>query len=302
MLTNQRNYCNFVRIVEGGGISSPMVKTYDVRDKFPTETSDMKQTITRTVVDTTVKKVAVIGDIHGTTKFIDGYIHILKHNNYVDKIIVMGDHFDPYDEIPFETMVERYEEFVNCMKHDDRIISLLGNHDLARYIIKTDQTSRTAKFHTTIRKISELIESNLDESRIMFTMGEYLFSHAGVSEYWMNSVAEPQGYNFETLNKKGWTREELCKILNYYKWDFSGWGNNPYQSPIWIRPEMLVKHPYGNYIQVVGHTLMCIELYRKKFKVDAEDIDGFYKTVMCNGKDLWFTDNDGNPEYLILTI
>ena len=41
-------------------------------------------------------KVAVIGDIHGTTKFIDCYNNIQKNDTDVDKIIVLGDWFDPY--------------------------------------------------------------------------------------------------------------------------------------------------------------------------------------------------------------
>ncbi len=291
----------FVKII---GEESP---TETIELEKPTDTSIVKQAVNRVLVDTTVKEVAVIGDIHGTTKFIDGYNHILKHNNHVDKIIVMGDHFDPYENVPFEVMVERYEEFIDCMKHDDRIISLLGNHDLSRYIIGDDETSRSERFHVHVEKLGDLIESNLDKSRLIYELDGYLFSHAGVSEYWVNTVAEPNGYNFEKLKKVGWTPDELFCIARYSIKDFSGWGNSPYQGPTWIRPAMLAKYPYGNYHQVVGHTMICIEQNREfcfggsDFNVE-ECENGFYKVKMVNDKDLWFVDNEGKSEYLVLSL
>ena len=80
-------------------------------------------------------KVAVIGDIHGTTKFLECYKKIQENDSDVDKIIVLGDWFDPYIEVDLDTMIERYNEFVNVWKSDSRIISILGNHDIAGYII-----------------------------------------------------------------------------------------------------------------------------------------------------------------------
>jgi predicted phosphodiesterase len=47
-------------------------------------------------------KVAVIGDIHGTTKFLDCYMKIQQNDPKVDKIIVLGDWFDPYDNIDLD--------------------------------------------------------------------------------------------------------------------------------------------------------------------------------------------------------
>ena len=96
---------------------------------FTTKPEVSKQTSERVLVDLTeCEKIAVIGDIHGTLKFIKGYEHILKHNDDVSKIVVLGDHFDPYGSVDFETMVERYNTFISCMKMDNRIVSILGKH------------------------------------------------------------------------------------------------------------------------------------------------------------------------------
>ena len=106
-------------------------------------------------------KIAVIGDIHGTTKFLECYKNIQKNDSDVEKIIVLGDWFDPYVVIDFDTMIERYNEFVKIWKSDDRIISILGNHDLAGYIISNDSTNRTLRFDKMRRQISEVIEANI---------------------------------------------------------------------------------------------------------------------------------------------
>lgn len=256
--------------------------------------------------DVTCVEVAVIGDIHGTTKFIEGYEHILKNNNQVKKIVVTGDHFDPYDDIPFDTMVGRYKDFLSCMKNDNRIVSLLGNHDLTSYIIKKDKTNRTISERKPHETISSLIESNLENSRIMYKCGNYLFSHAGVSEVWMEKIAEPISFDFEKLNKVGWNADELSALVDFYPFDFSGYGNNPNQGPTWLRPYNLIEYPYGEYNQVVGHTMVCIENNRKFLIEDygykTETYGNFYKVKMKNGKYVWFSDNAGDSEYLVLEI
>lgn len=99
----------------------------------------------------------------------------------------------------------------------------------------------------------------------------------------------------------------MCSIAKYSIQDFSRWGNSPYQGPTWIRPTMLAKHPYGNYHQVVGHTMICIEQNREfcfggsDFNVEKSE-NGFYKVKMINDKDLWFVDNEGKSEYLVLSL
>lgn len=282
-------------------------KDDEVVENEDTMTALRKAVITSLETEVTTVQVAVIGDIHGTNKFIDGYEHILKNNNQVDKIIVMGDHFDPYDDISFDTMVWRYEFFTECMKTDDRIVSLLGNHDLARYVIWKDQTSRSEYNPKKVEKIRELITKNLPYSRLIFEYGNYLFSHAGVSDMWVNDIAKIRyGYKYKDLKKVGWEAEELCKLAEYYHFDYSGWGNNPFQNPTWIRPISLCECPYGDFDQVVGHTMVCKEDVRDFIFPSPDRIPveagGFWKVKMDNGKDLWFTDNDGKPEYLVLEI
>lgn len=69
---------------------------------------------------------------------------------------------------------------------------------------------------------------------------------------------------------------------------------------------MLIKYPYGDYNQVVGHTMVCNDDNRRfcieDFGYTTEKDGNFYKAKMENGKYAWFTDNAGDPEYLVLKI
>ena len=234
-------------------------------------------------------KVAVIGDIHGSTKFLECYKNIQEKDPDVDKIIVLGDWFDPYDRIDLETMIERYNEFVKIWKSDDRIISILGNHDIAGYIIQNDCTNRTIKFGEARRLIIDAIEPNLSESYLTYKVGDYIFSHAGVSQDWLNDIAQYEDCNYvdDIINcKKGWTAKELSDICTFYPYDLSDCGGDVHQSCVWIRPYTLYECAIDGYNQVVAHSR----------------VKEITKVQLKNEKDLWLVDDCQKPNYLILNI
>lgn len=231
-------------------------------------------------------KVCVIGDIHGTMKWHDCYKKIKDNDNDCDKIIVCGDWFDPYDDISLDTMIERYHEFINDMNNDDRIISLIGNHDIDGYIID-GETNRTCRNRTSRKLISEEISSNLSNSYLVYKIGNWLFSHAGVSQDWFDSIED--GKNIILSNKKGWTSQELNDLCVFYPMDFSGYGNNSMQGCTWIRPQALINNHIEGYNQVVGHTRVN-EITNLKVIDNSLDVD------------IWLVDNCGEPKYLTLEI
>lgn len=234
-------------------------------------------------------KVAVIGDIHGTTKFIDCYNNIQKNDTDVDKIIVLGDWFDPYIEVDLDIMIERYNEFINICKSDDKIISILGNHDIAGYIIQNDCTNRTIRFGKRRQRITDVIEQNLSESYLTYKVGDYMFSHAGVSKEWLNDISQYSCCNYvdDIMNcKKGWNEDELSDICVFYPFDFSGCGENEHQSCVWIRPQALYDCAIDGYHQIVAHTR----------------VEEITKVSLKNGKDLWLVDDEQKPNYLIINI
>lgn len=289
-------------------IKFPTIPEYDIIEEeieLKTKDSSLKKSVSvKLDTDLGFDEVAVIGDIHGTSKFIDGYENILKNNNNIKKIIVMGDHFDPYINIPFELMVDRFLEFLHCLENDNRIISLIGNHDLSGYILKGEQTNRTELDIKKSEKITELVEQILPKSRLVYQQGDFLFSHAGVSDWWVKMVETQKGYDFETIKKIGWTDEELLDIVSYYPYDCSGWGDDPCQSPVWIRPQSLIDFPYKNFNQVVGHTKTksVFFIFENDIETEIKNFENFYKIKMKNNKYVLFSDNDGESDYLIISI
>lgn len=237
-------------------------------------------------------KVAAIGDIHGTTKFQDCYDQINNSDKDIDKIIVLGDWFDPYDDIPFEAMLERYHYFIECCEKDDRIVSILGNHDLEGYII-CGETHRTAKSRRYRQTISEEITKNLPNSYLVYKIGDWLFSHAGVSEDWFNYV---KNYNPEyakrlLTNQKGWTPDELGDICSFYPLDYSCYGDHTYQGCTWIRPSALLRSHLEGYNQIIAHTQV-----EEFVNLKNEDPDNKLDV------DIWMIDNQRKSEYFTIKI
>ena len=130
-------------------------------------------------------------------------------------------------------MIERYNEFVNIWKSDSRIISILGNHDIAGYIIYNDCTNRTIKFGTMAKRITTAIESNLSESYLIYKIGDYIFSHAGVKSRVVNDIQYPyHNYAEDIMNcKKRMDRQTSYPIyVLFIHFDWSGNGSNKHQS------------------------------------------------------------------------
>lgn len=237
-------------------------------------------------------KVACIGDVHGTTKFIDAYMDIVENHKDIEKIIVFGDWFDPYKDIDVDLMIERYNEAWDIMSKDDRCVCLIGNHDISGYIIHDGGTNRTFRNPGKFNKIRDAVLSHIDECYLVYNIGNYLFSHAGVSQTWFDEVFTPNKqrlFNDLDLFQKGWEPSVLDNIAGFSTRDYTGYGDNEYQGPTWIRPTTLINCMYGNYDQVVAHTRL-------------EKIVNVKDAFTELDKNLWIIDNSQGSEYLILDV
>lgn len=89
--------------------------------------------------------------------------------------------------------------------------------------------------------------------QMCYRYDNYLFTHAGVTKTWLknnNYNSEQTIDEFinnlfkENIQPFGFTRGE----------NYSSYGDDVCQTPIWVRPSSLVKDCVDNFIQVVGHT------------------------------------------------
>ncbi len=142
-----------------------------------------------------VKKVLVIPDIHGETFWIEP---VQKHIDQVDRIVFLGDYLDPYrqfeDEYNPDVVFNNMMDIVNLkLINKDKVVLLKGNHDF-HYTSKRAMELACAsrcdkrnwhKFNNLFNDYDDLFKLAHLESIKGIT---YLFSHAGITTYWINKV------------------------------------------------------------------------------------------------------------------
>jgi len=204
-------------------------------------------------------KTIVLGDTHGRS-----FWKLITHQENPDRVIFIGDYFDSYDISGVE-QIQNFKEIIEYKnKGINEVILLIGNHD---YHYMKGVTERYSGYqHNLATSIQFELEDNKQHLQMAYQMGEFLFTHAGVSSEFMDSV----------FGKGGWKTEEIVDLLNEqfkYKPQTFGfglavdikkmswldpYGDNKEQSPIWIRPRSLMtanrETLRKQVIQVVGHT------------------------------------------------
>lgn len=247
-----------------------------------------------------MKRTLVLGDIHGRSLW-----KRIVEQEQPDRVVFIGDYFDSYDLSTTEQLhnfkeIIEYKEtsFTNGGKEDQhktKVILLIGNHDFHYMSGITEQYSGYQ--HRSSPIINQIIEENKHHLQMAYKMGDFLFTHAGVSSAFMDNV----------FGDEGWSVDNVADLLNdlfKYKpnlFEFGAMvstkkltyldphGDNTEQSPIWIRPSSLM---YVNHktlrkqiIQVVGHT-----------QVSKIDVEG-----KADGNHYWFIDCLGTSgQYMII--
>jgi hypothetical protein len=200
-------------------------------------------------------KTVVIGDVHGRSL----WKLIVNQEQDADRIIFIGDYFDSF-EISGVEQIQNFKEIIEYKETSGKeVITLIGNHDY-HYFPEIGYTGTSGYQKGIAPSINQVIDENRQYLQMAYSFDEFLFTHAGVSPEFMDQVFGPNG----------WSEDNVVELLNdlfKYKpksFDFNGfdpYGDNTYQTPIWIRPRSLMaankKHDKGlkkKYIQIVGHT------------------------------------------------
>ena len=202
-----------------------------------------------------------IGDIHGRTIWKD----IVDAHPDASTINFIGDYFDSFDISPVEQLhnIGQIVEFKKDKNFPGRtkVNLLIGNHDHHYWPgVGGSGTSGYQVVHSF--QFEQFFNINKAHFKMAALVGNVLCTHAGVSPIF--------------LKDNGWNEgDDIVEFLNdlfTYKprvFQFNGrnpYGDDIYQTPIWIRPRSLQnsnkeKYPYNGstyikdrYIQVVGHT------------------------------------------------
>ena len=199
-------------------------------------------------------KTIVIGDVHGRSLW-----KLIVNQENPDRVIFIGDYFDSF-EISGVEQIQNFKEIIEYKKTSGKeVITLVGNHD-HHYYPEVGYTGTSGYQSRIAPSITQVINENRQHLQMAYSFDEFLFTHAGVSPTFMDGE----------FGEEGWVEDNVVELLNdlfKYKpksFDFNGtdpYGDNTYQTPIWIRPRSLMavnkKHNKGlkkKYIQIVGHT------------------------------------------------
>jgi len=194
-----------------------------------------------------MNKTVILGDTHGRSH----WKQIIASEN-PDRVIFIGDYFDSFDNTAVEQM-HNFQEIIDWKQSgQSEVIMLIGNHD---YHYMRGVTQYYSGYQSGARPaIEQLLYENRQHMQMCYQMGDFLFTHAGVSYDWLK------------INKwEGWesVEEKVNDLWEYTPNVFSFAGRDPYgdskiSSPIWIRPYSLQAANRDTlrdqFIQVVGHT------------------------------------------------
>lgn len=199
-------------------------------------------------------KTVVIGDLHGSNV----WQNIIDYN-LPKRVIFLGDYFDSFDISPIEQL-KNFRNIVSYknMNSDVEVVMLVGNHDhhYLPYIGNSNTSGYNAAF--ALQFGEELMKADL---KMAYEFDNYLFSHAGVSHTFYTKYFQDEEDIKEVADNINalfhYKPKAFCFADNY----LDPYGDDIFQSPIWIRPLSLIKDNRNsflkhNYIQIFGHTQM----------------------------------------------
>ena len=243
-------------------------------------------------------KTVVIGDVHGRSL----WKLIVNQEQDADRIIFIGDYFDSFD-IKGEEQLNNFLDIIEFKKSTDKeVIMLIGNHDY-HYFPEVGDNGTSGYQSMFSYQIRPVLDTNREHLQMAYQFDEYLFSHAGVSSKFMDSVFGVDGWKVETIV------EQLNELFKYKPLTFQfgeavsikklsyldPYGDNEEQSPIWIRPRSLMAANrdtlHKQVIQVVGHTgVRKLDLVGSQksaggryYLIDCQETTGEY-LIINNGK------------------
>lgn len=232
-----------------------------------------------------MKKTVVIGDIHGRSIW-----KLIVHHENPDRVIFIGDYFDSFD-IKGEEQLNNFLDIIEFKKSSGKeVIMLIGNHDY-HYFPEVGDTGTSGYQTRMAPSIRYVMDENRHHLQMAYQFNEFLFSHAGVSSAFMDSVFGIDSWKTETIVEQlnelfkykpltfGFGEAVSIKKLSY----LDPYGDNEEQSPIWIRPRSLM---YANrytlrkkVIQIVGHT----QVNKLDLKGSEKAAGGRYYFIDCLG-------------------
>jgi predicted phosphodiesterase len=223
--------------------------------------------------------ILVISDVHGRAD----WKTIVAQEENAERIVFLGDYFDSFN-IDNNLQTTNFKEIIAFKEdYNEKVILLTGNHDVHYLPYFITMNERYSGFQAKYGYlISDLIQSNLHHLKMAYQHDSFLFTHAGVTNTWLNNNEFDNQQNAATF---------INELFQHKPTAFRFRGEDPYgnsieSSPVWVRPESLLKDAYhkDELKQVVGHTVFkhITIIEERYFFVDAQETRE-YVTLSANG-------------------
>lgn len=195
-------------------------------------------------------KIVALGDTHGRSKWKE----IVVEQKDADMIVFIGDYFDAKDGgYSANRQIENFKEIVQFKRDNpSKVVLLIGNHDF-HYLNGVNETYSSYQFGYA-KDINSVLQPAVDEGllQMCYQYSSYFFSHAGLTKTWSNNNGIDMNNLEDSVNEL--FRNDIAKFKFTMGDNDSYGGNDITQTPIWVRPQSLVKDMVDDIICIVGHT------------------------------------------------
>lgn len=227
-------------------------------------------------------KIVVIADVHGRT----AWKEIVKaEDTGVVMYVFLGDYVSTHQLVTAEQQIQNLEEILKFKKeHPCQCVLLRGNHD-CQHLFDEDCFGCCSYDRKVAEYMHEIKDRFLDATQWVFTYDDILFSHAGVSQVWMdrNNIQDVCLINdVEDHTIFGFTPD-------YEKNPFDQYGTSHTQPPTWIRVPELLDCMVDGYRQVIGHTTLKHIIELASFIQNSPTVSADQK--IYDDKTVWCCDN-----------
>ena len=248
----------------------------------------------------------IVSDIHGRTDW-QKHVNLCLKSPIDDlHIIFIGDYVDSFHIDP-QLILENLKVIIGLKKkHPNKVTLLLGNHDYA-YMFELSQIS--GYNHIFAPQYKKLFSDNWGLFDLAYGFGTFdwrkrsyqdytLITHAGLTDYFfywhiLDAIKNKENTMHHLLGKT-YKQYSLHEVINFFKdkrnqmWivGYNRGGYYPSGSILWADMDELIKNPFKNINQIVGHTSQKVNI-----------------TVMKDDKNfIYFTDNSGIDSTGILNL